>query len=588
MAALLVTLFESPAPAQFPFTDVTTGSLNTLILSWGASWVDVDGDHDLDLFVSRQGPTGGNVLFRNSGGTLTRDFAGALTDTLGAGSIGHTWADYDNDGDLDVYVAGGAGRLLRNDGATFTIVPDGPLAPLPRVQGWTGAWGDYDMDGWLDLVVVHPAGFVSTPHTNHLFHATGGGAFERDETTPISDSLAPYTVGTWSDYDLDGDPDLFVGSGPALGTTAPDFLYENTGGGTFARIATDPIATDERDGQVMNWMDMDNDGDFDLFVTNYWGGGNGMPNHLYRNDAGTYVRVTTGPLATDTTILGLANTWGDVDNDGDLDVYVAASNPQGQNLGIDRLYLNDGHGSFTTALTLSNGSTSGATLGDYDADGDLDLATTDPSGNGSVHVLRNDTPAGNHWLQLDLVGTTSNRSAIGALVWVTATIGGVPVTQMREVSSQNTFNGQNALTVHVGLGNATSASEVRIRWPNGDVEVLTGVGANQRLTLTEGSAAAAEPEGHGSVLQLDTPAPNPVHGEAAFRFTLPTAGSATLAVYDTMGRRVAVLHDGPLAAGAHAVAWDRAAEGGALADGAYLLRLDTPDGTATRPLVLAR
>ncbi len=101
-AAALALLVAPPARAQFPFTDVTAGDLAAPVPSWGASWIDVDTDGDLDLFASRQGPTGGNVLFRNDAGTLVRAEAGALTDAATAGSLGHTWADYDNYGDPDV------------------------------------------------------------------------------------------------------------------------------------------------------------------------------------------------------------------------------------------------------------------------------------------------------------------------------------------------------------------------------------------------------------------------------------------------------------------------------------------------------
>jgi hypothetical protein len=571
---LAVALVASSARGQFAFTDVTAGDLSATLVSWGVSWVDYDSDGDLDLFASRAGAgSAGNVLFRNDAGAFTRADAGALTNTGSPNSLGHTWGDIDDDGDLDVATVGGASRVYRNNGGTFEVITTGPVSPSADVRGWAAAWGDYDEDGLLDLVVAHPAGFLGAPaQENHLFRGIGGGALERVDGTPITDGLAPYTVGSWSDYDLDGDVDLFIGSGPANGTVAPDFLYENEGAGTFSRITTAPIATDPRDGQVMNWIDMDNDRDLDLCVTNY----NNLPVHLYRNDNGAYVRITDSPIATDIPGSGLANAWGDVDNDGDLDLLVTGA-------GVDRFYANDGSGGFSSGGSLANGATSGATLGDFDHDGDLDLAVTSPPPSGGpVRLYRNDTASANHWLILDLVGTASNRSAIGATVWVRATIAGQGVWQHREVSAQNTFNGQHALAVHVGLGDAAVVDTLRIEWPSGGVDVATGLAADRRIRVEEGVTPSNAPPADQSGLRLGTPVPHPVRGPATISFTLPSPGPARLTLWDATGRSVAVLADGLWNAGEHVVRWDGSAARGPLAAGPYLLRLEGPGGGVSR------
>jgi hypothetical protein len=582
----LALLAALPARAQIAFTDATAGDLLTPVPSWGASWVDYDGDGDLDLFASRIGTTGGNVLYRNDGGVFTAADVGPLTDSASRGSLGHTWADYDNDGDPDVYVAGGLSRLYRNDGGTFSLVEGGDLDPDGDIRGWAAAWGDYDGDGLLDLVVVHPAGFVGTPsQENHLFHNEGGGAFARVTGTPITEGLAPYTVGTWSDHDLDGDLDLFVGAGP-VSSPGPDYLYENEGGGAFGRITTAPIATDLRDGQVMNWVDYDNDGDLDLYVTNY----SAVPtNDLYRNDGGgTYTTITTGPLATDASALSLANTWGDLDHDGDLDAFVTTGGA------VDRLYENEGGGVFTRVMgqppVASSTPTAGATLGDYDGDGDLDLAVTSQTTLHPVRLYRNDLANGNASFLLELVGVVSNRAGIGAKVWATATIFGELVTQLREVSAQNTFNGHNALTVHFGLGDAATIEELRIEWPSGPEDVYTDVAVADfggRATAVEGEGlnpVAAEPGAAPARTALDAPAPNPAAGPTLLRYNLAASSAVTLAVYDVLGREVAVLATGVRPAGAHAVRFDPRA----LPAGVYVARLRHAGGVEARPLTVAR
>ncbi|MEP0547150.1 MAG: FG-GAP-like repeat-containing protein [Rhodothermales bacterium] len=602
LSLAIVLLYPCDGYGQPVFTEVTDGDLVTAVRSWGASWVDIDGDLDLDLFVSRQATTGGNRLYLNDGGTLTLADAGALTDAATPGSLGHTWADYDNDDDLDVYAVGGwvsgAGHLFRNDGGTFALVDAAPVAPSDDNRGWSAAWGDFDADGFVDLVVAHPAGFVGVSQPNHLFHNESGSAFSRVADGPVVTGLAPYTVASWSDYDLDGDLDLFIGSGPANGSVAPDFFYENDGAGAFSRLETEPFATDARDGQVVNWIDVDNDGDLDVYITNYTGT---ATNDFYRNDAGTYVAVTDDPLADDTGGLRLANTWGDLDNDGDLDAFITT----GGNA-ADRLYSNDGDGTFTriasSPLTTRADATSGATLGDYDGDGDLDLAvTTQVNGGGPVRLYRNDTDTANGWLKLNLVGVASNRAAIGAQVRATATIGGSAVTQFREVSAQNTFNGQNALTVHLGLGDAAAVETLEITWPSGAVDTFEDVPANAFFEVTEGGgliAVANESDGLGSVpsLGLDASYPNPFAERTMIPYHLGQAGPVSLAVYDLLGRRVRTLVDAARPAGSHTATWDgRDASGRRLSAGVYLYRLEVIDPARgageraeTRRLVLVR
>ena len=489
----------APATAQ-TFTRIDAGEIATRAApANGASWVDIDNDNDIDLFIASPGP---NLLYRNDGNdTFTRITEGELTN-LSSFSIGNSFADIDNDGDLDVFVANGGSRIgslmYRNDGSgNFTRSelwgPGGYL-------GWAAAWGDYDNDGFVDLFVVHPFGFLGTPATgNLLLRNNGDNSFSQMLAVPMVQATGPYTVPTWSDFDQDGDIDLFIGSGPANGTLAPDFLYLNrlkeTGRATFERMTTAPIATDSLDGQVWNWVDYDNDSDLDVYVTN-WGGPTGMVNHLYRNDGGTFVRVLdAGPIVTDADV-SLGSVWGDYDNDGDLDTFVT-------NAGPNRYYRNDGNGQFTAVseglFVTESFATWGGAAGDYDNDGDLDLYVSNKlrlqQGQAPTPVpgslFRNDTRNGNHWISLKLIGTSSNRSAIGAKVRATASIGGRSVTQLREVSAQNNFGGQNDLRVHFGLADAVRIDRLVIEWPSGQVDTLTNVAADGFHAVTEGGKIEA-------------------------------------------------------------------------------------------------
>lgn len=480
---------QTPASA-LAFTRIEDGPVAAAGGAIGAAWVDVDLDDDLDLFTV--GTVSGGftkMLFRNDGhGTFTEIRDGTLLETDGITLRGVSWGDYDNDGDPDVAVGGTPSRVYRNAGdGTFSPVELSD-ADVDQVRGWSPSWADYDNDGNLDLFITHPAGFAGISQPNHLFRNSGPPDYElaRVSETALSAGFAPFTSGNWSDFDADGDLDLFVGSGPANGTRGRDHDFRNllaeTGTATFERIEGLSFADQPRDGQVVNWVDIDNDRDLDVFVTNWGGQSGGLPNDLYRNDDGRYVRVTTGDLVSDSDV-SLANMWGDLDNDGDQDVVVVNSGRTG-------LYRNDGHGTFTRVadgpLATDSGTSWGGSLGDMDNDGDLDVVIPALRTFSEHRLYRNDLANDNAWIELDLVGTRSNRSGIGAKVHVRATIHGEDVWQMREVASQNSFLGHNMLRVHVGLGDAPQVDELMIEWPSGTVDRFTDVASDRRWAAHEG------------------------------------------------------------------------------------------------------
>jgi len=434
----------------------------------GVAWIDIDNDGNLDLYVTK------NFLFRNTGGgNFERliDFTSISGNQLGNGT---SWGDYDNDGDIDLFLSGNPSIVYQNDGTgSFTPILNGPIGENADNRGWTGAWGDYNNDGFIDLVITHPRGFLGSPNIpSRFFKNNGDGRFTQIDSFEFTTVLAPYTVSTWSDYDLDGDYDLFIGSGPA-GTAALDFLYNNTlsqsGVADFERITKAPIGTDLQDGQIWNWIDYDNDGDLDAMLTNY----SGAPNRFYRNDNGSYTSLNN-----ELTLTGafLGNSWGDFDNDGDLDVLLT-------NESTVRVFINNGDETFTQESSFIGGSRS-TSLGDYDNDGDLDFYNTG-SANSSRGLYKNETQNGNNWVIFSLTGSISNKSAIGAKVKLKAIINGNPVWQFREVSAQNNFNGHNSFRVHFGLGDATTIDSVIIEWTSGESVVLTNISSNGFYNVEE-------------------------------------------------------------------------------------------------------
>jgi enediyne biosynthesis protein E4 len=458
----------------------------------GAAWIDYNNDGNLDLYVTK------NFLFKGDGAGGFELINTLIGSDIGGQSNGPTWGDYDNDGDLDCFVAGKPSRLYRNDGNdVFTPYLKGDIGPDADTRGWAASWADVNNDGYIDLFVTHPAGFVGAGATpSHFYINNTDGTFTENFDYEFSQDLAAYTIATWYDYDFDGDVDLFIGCGPAQnGESAVDRLYKNmfkeTGTASFERIDTSPIATDLQDGQVWNFIDYDNDGDLDAFVTNYAA----VNDRFYRNDNGTYVNLNNA-----LTIGGqhLGNVWGDFDNDGDLDVIVTSES--------GNLYFRNDSGTLvsdTTAFTLS-GATRASAIGDYDNDGKIDIffsGTGDAAG-----LFRNITENENNWVKFNLAGTVSNHSALGAKIKLKATINDNPVWQYREVNAQNGFNSQNSLSVHFGLGNASTIDSVIIIWPSGSTDILTNLSINQLYSVTEtipsqflrADFIADTPEGFGS------------------------------------------------------------------------------------------
>lgn len=555
----------------------------------GASWIDYNGDGRLDLFWNQNS----NIYTGNPGNIFTTN---TNQITQQGSSFGNTWADIDNDGDMDCFISGGSNRgsfLYINNGGSFTKVTSGLIADSTNNEGWGCSWGDYDNDGYVDLIIAAAFGFSSISNTNRLFHNNGDGTFTRIDTTQITATNGPYTVPTWNDYDLDGDIDLFIGSGPANNVGARDYLYHNylkeTGTAYFERLDTGSIGTDIVDGQVWNWIDYDNDGDLDGFLTNY---SNNINNKFYKNEGNYYFRslssAEVGSIVSDPGLY-LANIWQDFDNDGDLDCILTRDS------GPSRYYNNNGDGTLTRidTLQITTGTTAnyGATAGDYDKDGDMDvyLHGFTPSRG----LFRNDLNNGNNWISITCKGiggaNGSNLSAIGTTVKVKSSINGTPTWQIRSVLSQNSFNCQNDLSAHFGLGNSSTIDSLVIVWPSGIVDFYTNVNINSFYNATEGQSI--DPLGIETLSNeipekflLHQNYPNPFNPETNIRFDIKESGFITLKVYDMIGREVAVLVNEVQQPGSKLVRWNGADQ----TSGIYFYRLESGKNIESKKMILVK
>nr|MBP6673579.1 VCBS repeat-containing protein [Bacteroidota bacterium] len=269
---------------------------------------------------------------------------------------------------------------------------------------------------------------------------------------------------------------------------AKDYLFKNvlkeTGAPTLQRMTEGIIASEGVDGQVWNWIDYDNDGDLDAYLTNFSAV---SENNLYRNDQGVYKKMTpsdVGPIVLFNNF-SLANIWADFDNDGDLDCFITRDESR-----KCFYYINNGNGTFSTVdsvpMVKKNGPHIGASAGDYDNDGDMDLFVV--SGTSLNELYRNEQSSVNNWFKVQVHGFPLNRSAVGAKVKVKAVINGKPFWQIREISAQNSFNGHNSPIAHFGLGDAAVIDSLVVEWLSGSRSVMTNVASKQSLVITENAA----------------------------------------------------------------------------------------------------
>ncbi len=583
-------LRPTPALAQ-PFTRVADPAIDAFVQSCSAaSWIDADGDGDLDLFVTTWSGSTPNVLFRNDGvAGFVRDAAFGR-EVVTAESFGSGWADVDGDGRPEPFVSQlftGGGTLFEATGGTFVPRPDVAVTGT-GVKG-QGAWGDFDADGDPDLVIACLLGTGGITTANRLFVNDGGFAFTERDTSTLASVLDTHHTASWCDFDDDGDVDLAFACG-GVGSSKRDRLWRNlrveTGNTFFTPFTGDPLVTDLHDSQLITWADVDNDGDRDAYVLNY----TTYPNMLYRNDGGTFTKRTgIGAIGTDT---GLAHgaAWGDYDNDGDLDVYVARDGGQ-----TNRFYQNAGDGTFTSVttgefVTLGRSNWS-AVAGDYDRDGDLDLFAPVRDANGPGLLYRNDLAPGAHWVEIHAVGAGGRFPVLGTKLRVHATIGGLPRWQVREVSASTGYGGHDMLDAHFGLGDAATIDTLIAEWPGGGRDTSANLPVDRVLTLQQsvgvvGVTPTPGPGARLATLALGAPLPNPARGEVRFALELAQAGDVRLELHDVRGRHLATLYAARLEAGRHGLSTRLPA---GLAPGAYFVRGTGPAGaTAVRRLALVR
>lgn len=481
-----------------------------------------------------------------------------------------TWADINGDQKVDLIVT----SLIGNAVLINTGIGDTPFAYFPttidNVSNVRDAIvADFDNDGMLDLVLVRRNGIV-----NQYYRNTDAG-FVLDPSNAVSQDLDDSTGGCWADVDNDGSFELYV-----TNSTGESNRYYDNEDGELVGLNLPPI-TDHTDlAQGCNWADYDNDGDFDLFVA-------GAPmSLLFQNQSGDFVDVSLEVIGS-RGANSQGSAWGDVDNDGDLDLVITKRDAK------NVLFLNIGEGTFNSVFfgSPADGWSTSATLVDDDEDGDLDLYIV--NGNSDVNqrnqLFRNTTNGQGNWLEVDLRSTTVGRQGVGARVYAHAVVDGQPIVQMREVHTRTGRLAQGAARVHFGFGDATNVDSLVVVWPLGERQVSYDVASNRIVEIIEPMPTDLRPDAPVSFEMRVGVYPNPTEGAITLELQGMQVGAVEITVFDMVGRRVRTLRDHVVSGAATQISWDgHGTNGERVASGVYLLCIRSGDWMKTVPVVIRR
>jgi hypothetical protein len=516
------------APVQFADYSAALGNLGNR-RTWAVSWADYDNDGWVDVFLNNH--TSEGTLLRNNAGTSFSDVSVAAGVSVKRDHHNCHWADFDNDGDMDLYCTTGANKgagsvpanLWRNDAdGTFTDIAQQFDMANDRGRGRSVNWLDIDGDGDLDLFAGNRMSEAGSP-ASVLYRNDGAGFSEIGGPAGVA-LPGRVTMSSVFDYDSDGDADLLVAYQAFTQAGSPCakclVMLKNDGSGRFTALAGEAIGLNAK--HLINTMsvgDYDNDGDNDVFVS----GSGSATKHVYRNDGNGIFSSVSPSSAGLSAVLAYPirqSILADFDNNGSLDFLFLLKDSPARN--SNRLFLGQGDGSFVDATEGSgidgahDGLSDVAAAADFDNDGFLDVLI----GNGAEHaqgpyqLFRNGGNT-NRWLRVRL-GPAPHATAVGSRILVTA--GGN--TQFREYADHSETHAFHEPVVHFGLGTAAVVDRLQVLWPDGSVTDMQGIPAGQLISLEFGGQPANRPP----VVTIDAPPEGASFGEGE---SVDFAGKAT-------------------------------------------------------------
>jgi len=536
----------------------------------GIAFADYDSDGDLDLYVSSD-PR--DILYRNNNGTF-EDVTDAAGISIAGDGVAAAFGDYDNDGDLDLYISVNDGQdiFFQNEG-NGTFVDMSVLVGISNPdRARSASFADFDKDGFLDIYVANENA------ANILYRNINGSKFENVAEEMNVGHQGSGRCSVWFDYDNDYDLDLYVTN---KGST--NVLYRNEGS-RFRNVTEFAGVEGMGNSTGVDVADYDNDGYLDICV-------DGDQTYLYHNNGdGTFTDVAAESGVSHS---GRESTpaFGDYDNDGNIDLYLAVWG------GEAVMYRNNGNGTFEDVTEEANlgasGSSWSAVFADYDSDGDLDLYASYTT---RENILYQNNGNDNNWLQIKMLGGVSNRDGIGTRIEIT--VGGE--FQIREVTASSGYGSQDSLDVEFGLGENTAAEVVEIKWPSGIVTRWTDIQANRMMVAEENFLAVETTEYQKSSSESTASSkpcllpnyPNPFNPETWIPFRLADQADVSIKIYDVSGHLVRTLRVGHRRPGEYkskgeSAHWDGRSDGGEIvAAGIYFYQIIAGNFTQTRKMVL--
>ncbi|WP_340170847.1 FG-GAP-like repeat-containing protein [Lacinutrix sp.] len=512
---------------QLSFQDSATAkgvgyTYGTSFYGGGVSFCDFNNDGWDDLTYST---TDGEQLlfFQNNNGLFTEVDLSIVNNQRVKQVL---WVDYDNDGDKDFMATSisGFNKYYRNDGAlTFTDVTETIGFFTNNLTTYGISFGDIDNDGDLDALIANRDS-VNTNNYSYLYRNQGNGTFiEITESAGLNLNNELSFCSAFFDYDNDGDQDIYIANDK---TPNRNRLYQNNGSGTFTDVSVSSDAGVFIDAMSTTIGDYNNDGWFDIYVTNTTAG-----NYLLKNNGdGTFFNLSPG-LGTEMNTISWGSSFLDADNDRDLDLYVSSSMT-----GVDptlmssAFFENDGTNNYTipTGIGFANDTrrSFANAVGDFNNDGLPDIVVMNDTDN--YFLWENTTTNSNNYLKVKLEGVTSNKGGIGSRIEVA--INGN--SQYRYTLCGEGYLAQNSSTEIIGFGSATVADYVKVTWPSGTIDIINNVTANQVLNIVEGSSLSTNDYNQAPKLNVH---PNPTNGKV----TINNIKSNTkLIVYNILGRQL--------------------------------------------------
>ncbi|MCF7792384.1 MAG: FG-GAP-like repeat-containing protein [Candidatus Cloacimonetes bacterium] len=517
--------YEYFVEETFSFTQITTGNIvNDGGWNYDCCWADFDADGWDDLFVCNNDGDNGKHNFyylNNQDGTFTKVTDGDIV-TDGDSSYGCAPGDFDNDGDIDLFVSNynENNALYENLGdGTFTRITTGDIVNNSG-SSTDCEWVDYNKDGWLDLFVCNRT------QANFLYQNNADGTFTRITGDPLVSENKNSGSCVWADFDDNSYPDVFIAnSGPDTNS-----LFLNNGDGSFTALQNDPIVSEMENFDISATGDYDNDGDYDIYVAPGMLPAGSYDVYLYQNDGNaSFTRVQNIPH--DNINAGGGCDFVDIDFDGDLDIFHQAYD------GFNLILENDGLGNFsqTSEGVLANDGNYNkqASWTDYDDDGDLDVFFAVNNYFGGNNKLFQNNGNGNNWLYVELEGYNSNYYGIGCEILSVAEIGG-------SVVSQNTLvNADNSIITRIGFGDAETVGSILVMWPSGEISQLNDIETNQMILVSEQISPHSDDILQAETIILNQNFPNPFNPSTTISFSVTQSSDfATIEIYNLKGQKV--------------------------------------------------